>query len=553
MKHLTRIYTYLAILFAVMSAGCTSNNEVMQSVFEAERIAETQPEEALAIMQAVDRSAIRGSRDNARYALIYSEVLYYNRIYVDRDTLTRAMVEYYRDSDNHTERARALYQHSLVMKYSENVPEAMLSLIQAEESFAEIDNERLKGLIHRSKGDIYGNGCLFKNALDEYTTSKEYFDNIGLEEHSIFAQFDMGCVCLQMRDYAAAEQHLIAARDYAIANNNKIFLCEILHELCKSYIQNEEFQKCRETLTLFDTYDCLLYDLHRYYCSKAISAAVEGDKEEAEEMLAAASRCEDSVIEDIEYAHYIVNRCVGSSEIALEWHERSKNRQDNLMLEVLEQPVLNMQVEMLKTKLDSEKRERELIRQRNTITYVGIAILAVLAMVYIWYRIRKKNQDIAQYIETIAELQLVDRNLSTPMVESISALYRDRFNELNDLCDTYYDHSGTARQKNLVIDQLTHTIDAIKSDQRRLIEIEDSVNKYRDNLMHKLHEQLPRLSERDYRVALYSFAGFSNRAIALFIDSNPATVSKIKYSIKQKMRKIESDDSEVIQNALSEK
>lgn len=553
MKHLTRIYTYLAILFAVMSAGCTSNNEVMQSVFEAERIAETQPEEALAIMQAVDRSAIRGSRDNARYALIYSEVLYYNRIYVDRDTLTRAMVEYYRDSDNHTERARALYQHSLVMKYSENVPEAMLSLIQAEESFAEIDNERLKGLIHRSKGDIYGNGCLFKNALDEYTTSKEYFDNIGLEEHSIFAQFDMGCVCLQMRDYAAAEQHLIAARDYAIANNNKIFLCEILHELCKSYIQNEEFQKCRETLTLFDTYDCLLYDHHRYYCSKAISAAVEGDKEEAEEMLAVASRCEDSVIEDIEYAHYIVNRCVGSSEIALEWHERSKNRQDNLMLEVLEQPVLNMQVEMLKTKLDSEKRERELIRQRNTITYVGIAILAVLAMVYIWYRIRKKNQDIAQYIETIAELQLVDRNLSTPMVESISALYRDRFNELNDLCDTYYDHSGTARQKNLVIDQLTHTIDAIKSDQRRLIEIEDSVNKYRDNLMHKLHEQLPRLSERDYRVALYSFAGFSNRAIALFIDSNPATVSKIKYSIKQKMRKIESDDSEVIQNALSEK
>ena len=44
--------------------------------------------------------------------------------------------------------------------------------------------------------------------------------------------------------------------------------------------------------------------------------------------------------------------------------------------------------------------------------------------------------------------------------------------------------------------------------------------------MSKLRAELPNLSEHDYRLALYSFAGFSNRAIALFIDSDPVSVSK---------------------------
>jgi hypothetical protein len=54
-------------------------------------------------------------------------------------------------------------------------------------------------------------------------------------------------------------------------------------------------------------------------------------------------------------------------------------------------------------------------------------------------------------------------------------------------------------------------------------------------------------------VALYSFAGFSNRAIAIFIDSDPVSVSKIKYNIKYKMKGMEGDDVDTVVAALSEK
>ena len=83
--------------------------------------------------------------------------------------------------------------------------------------------------------------------------------------------------------------------------------------------------------------------------------------------------------------------------------------------------------------------------------------------------------------------------------------------------------------------------------------MESAVNRYRNNIMSKLREQMPKLSERDVRIALYSFAGFSNRAIALFIDSDPINVSKMKYNLKQKIKKSELNDAETFIAALSER
>ena len=55
--------------------------------------------------------------------------------------------------------------------------------------------------------------------------------------------------------------------------------------------------------------------------------------------------------------------------------------------------------------------------------------------------------------------------------------------------------------------------------------------------MVKLNDECPSLSERQRRIALYIFAGFSLRAIALFMNSNPVQISKDKYKIKDVIKK----------------
>jgi type II secretory pathway component PulM len=59
----------------------------------------------------------------------------------------------------------------------------------------------------------------------------------------------------------------------------------------------------------------------------------------------------------------------------------------------------------LQQSLEAEHRERELVRQRNTIIYIGIAIIIVVAIYLVWRGIKRKNEDIARYVETIRELQ----------------------------------------------------------------------------------------------------------------------------------------------------
>ena len=260
---------------------------------------------------------------------------------------------------------------------------------------------------------------------------------------------------------------------------------------------------------------------------------------------------------DVEYARYIVYRNCGNDEGALYWQEQSKNAQDKLLLEVLEQPVLNVQVEMLRSNLAAEMRERELMSQRNMTIFVagGIGVLLVVVALVLdaRYRIRRKDSEIASHIETIESLRTDLERVPRDMAASISALYRDRFSELNELCDIYYDHSGSSRHKSMVFNKVSETIETMKGDNSRIEELEATVDNYRDNAMQRLKAAMPRMSERNYRVALYSFAGFSNRAIALFIDSDPVAVSKIKYNIKSKLKGAESADCEQLIALLSDK
>ena len=543
------------VCLAVLLIGCSTDSRVMEQIYEAEALIPEEKERALELIRGVDRSAVRGKGDQARYALVFSEVLYHNYIDSDNDSLSRPMARYYMLSSNHAERARALYQHALIVqrKGVDHLAEAMLQLLEAEKSLARVDNLRLEGLVHRTKGDIYGKSCLFANALESYKRAKECFVALGEEYFAASVTYDMGATYIQLRDLDNAHLALNEALDYGMLNDNREFTAAVLHELLDLSIYQDDYVACRRYLDLFKSEDCQLFGKSHLMSMQAMLLSKQGAKSEALAILEDAKDEEGVEWADLEYAHYIVYRNTGDAAQALAWEERSKNAQDKMMIEVLKQPVLNVQIEMLQQSLEAEHRERELVRQRNTIIYICIAIVVLAAVYLVWRGIRRKNEDIARYVETIRELHESLDSAPREIAQSLGALYRDRFSELNELCDIYYDHSGSSRHKNMVFNKLSETIDSMKSDTRRLKELEAAINEYRDGLMMRLRRLQPKLSERDYRVALYSFAGFSNRAIAIFIDSDPTSVSKIKYNIKYKIKGTETEDAEKLIAALSEK
>ena len=555
-KHFSVTYLWLVACMALMVA--CSSREALRSMERAEQLLEDAPEEALRVMEGVDGDALRTEEDRARYALVYSEACYYSYIDVDVDTLTQSMMRYYLESDDHNQRARAMFQHAVVAYNGGELAEAIVALTEAEESLAKRANRKLEGAVQRLKGNIYSEGCLYLNAYDAYVAAREIYAELGLEEHVQFLDYDIGGTLIQLRRMEEAKVTLERVLDYAIGVEDANLVCAVAHELLDLSIYLDDYDMCREYVELFEREGVLLYGEPHFVCAKAMLVAHDGGLEEALALVDEAEAMEDDLEwADVEYARYIIHRNVGDGEGALYWQEQSVNAQDEMLLQVIEQPVLNVEVEKLRSDLDAELRERELVRERNAMIYVVVAVVVVAVVValglYARYRIRRKDSEIASYIETIESLRTDIERIPRDMASSITALYRDRFSELNELCDIYYDHSGSSRHKSLVFNKVLETIETIKGDSSRIDELGAMVDNYRDNALQRLKSVLPRISERDYRVALYAFAGFSNRAIALFIDSDPVAVSKIKYNIKSKLKGVEAADCEQLIALLSDK
>ena len=537
----------------VFVKGCSPDSAEMKRVERAYAIARNNPEEALNIMRDIDGSLLRRSSERARYALAYSEVCYYSGIDVSDDSLTRVAIEYYDDRREHEARARAFYYHGLVMHSSQRLPEAMLAYMEAESSLAQLDDPYLAGLVHRAKGDIYGEGCLYNNAFLEYEMSKECFERAGLTEHVAYANYDLGRFALAQRNYEDAEHYLHKAFNYAIDAADNVFLQIIMYDLSELYVQRGEYDRCAEVLNMHKEYGYDIHDLSHYYSLMAVIAATKGSRDEAYNYITLAENSEPRHEVLISYAKYSVNRIFGLDSEALKWLEWSNERQDSTILSVLEQPVLNYQIGLLQSTIDSKEREAALKRQRNLAVVVILAVVVLALSAYVYSRIRKKNRDIQYYMETINELQLTRSDSSAPLAEAVDHLYNDRLTDLNRLCETYYDHSDTARHATKVFEQVRQTIESIKSDEGRLAELESLVDSCRGGLMSKLRSQCPKLNERELKVALYSYAGFSSRAICIFIESNPVALSKVKYRIKTKIKECGSEDADLLISAINDR
>lgn len=542
-----------AVVLLCVAAGCDPNKEEMNDIERAESMLRNNPEEALAIMESIDRSTIFENRELAYYALVYSEACYYNRKLISSDSLTSISVDYYDNRKDYDRRARAFFQHGMVLNLSKQYPEAIIALTESLESINKYGNVHLEGVVHRTMGDVYRARYCYKNSYQEYCLAYDCFHILQLKYHAYYTKYNMGQAAAKMRNYDEAEKILIEVRDYSIENNDMDLLCAVLHELCDIYLKQYEYEKCSEVLTLFEEYDCVFWFVSRYYAVRAIVSSELGDNDLAQEYITIAEEQSDRDEAIIEDAWYSIYKSMGDTKSALYWLELINKRLDESLMVAADQPVLNYQIDLLHNNLTKEEHELTITRQRNVAVYVTIAIILSLLLGILRAFAAKKDRDIQQYIETIHDLQITTHNTSDTLSEAVDQLYNDRLNDLNRLCETYYEHSDTSRHASKVFEQVRETIESIKSDDARIEELERLVNKCRGNLMQKLREQCPRLNSKEQRVVLYSYAGFSSRAICVFMETNPVALSKIKYRIKLKIKECEAKDAELLISSISDR
>ena len=527
----------LSVVFIAVSVlvGCSTDEHTLQLIDRAEKVMIEHPDSALNIVRSIDVETIRGEEDMAHYRLVLAEAMYYNdSISV---TYTQPLYNYYFSNDDRYQRARALYLHALAMWHDGEKARSMYSLMEAEKSLVNSRNYRLIGNIYLTKGEFYCNECLFDNSLESYYSALKHFELADLEYHITYTKYRIGEALSNKKEYAEAEIYLRSALETSIECSYSGIASLVISELSLMYALNEKYSECRNVIYMYEELNIPIQCPDAYYYSCAILESNQGNIDNALYYIQLADKCEDVDILEDEYYKFIVYKNLGDIQTALYWLEQNRLQQQQLMLESLELPIINIQVEALEREIELT----EIYKHNVKLSYIIISMVAVMLIAVVcFYIVKKRKQyklEIAQYIEAIRELQMVDRGVNVSMSEEVYNIYKTRFTELNNLCDIYYDHHESDRQKSMVFRQLQDTIESLKSDTARIEEMERIVNLYCNNIMTKLKEECPRLSDRQRRIALYTFAGFSLRAIALFMNSSPVQISKDKYKIKDAIKK----------------
>lgn len=465
-----------------------------------------------------------------------------------------ALIVYYDYGNNHDMRANAYYQHALSQKRDGNYPLAILALNGVINALCNYDDPLLEAETYRTMGEIYYETHLFDNSYKAYSMAAECYERAEMEEKSHMAQYNMGRSAFKLYRYDEAKELLNSTLAYSYQSNNMELRGLALHQLCDIHLYNKDYEALCNTVEMFNMEDSSMGDISHYHCMMAIYYTLKENIACATQHLAHAKECPTQNSNSIKYTEYYINRYTKNETESIKMLEENIRMLEEIILKNSKHPMLNQEIEFLKEHIDSINYRDKIEDNKNRAYLIALSII-ILMLIHILISIRgKMRRDTQQYIDTINELQLTRHNTSKelePLVTAIDHLYNDRLRDINQLCETYYDHSNTPSQTTKVFERVRQTIEAISNDEARLRELEELVDRCRNGLMSKLREECKKLNERELKVALYSYAGFSSRAICIFIDSNPVALSKMKYRIKTKIKEAECESAEILIAALN--
>lgn len=212
--------------------------------------------------------------------------------------------------------------------------------------------------------------------------------------------------------------------------------------------------------------------------------------------------------------------------------------------------ILKHNLSNLQTDFETKKKEEEL-RTLNFRIGLGIAItviviIVVIICVVVSQRFMRRQKEIEEMTLLIAHRS--ERNLE--LEKKVDALYGERLNALNMLCNEYFDKHGSEKMQLSFCNEIEKQILAL-SNKESVAALEKIVNSFLDDIMAKVRTQLPELNEKDLAFLTYLYAGFSPRAICIFTDIKIKNFYNRRSRLKERILSSDAPDKEYFVSKLN--
>jgi len=220
--------------------------------------------------------------------------------------------------------------------------------------------------------------------------------------------------------------------------------------------------------------------------------------------------------------------------------------QDSLVFIALKQSAASVHRDHLQELYRQANANTDLLRQRFWLSIALTVVVAGAIIYYIIYAMRKRRR-IARlrYIQSLRENRRESRRMSqqidiqTEQVQHMQRLICRSLAPIDRIATTYYERKDSKTAQAGIYRDVERLLDSYVQDSKVKEQLEYTVNIGRDNIMKSIRRELPQLSDKEFDLLLYIYAGFSTSTIALFTGDKPNNVYLRKCRLKNKIAKSE--------------
>ena len=531
-----------------------------------------QPDSAYAKLLGISAEELRPESRRARYALLMSLAMDKSYIDVADDSLIQVAVNYYQRRGSAHEKMLALYSLGRVQRNAGNNTGAIISFLQAKELAEDLSDYHYIGLSARNMAELYGECYDEDSELDYYKESYAAFVSNGEEYYASYSKLGEARVLIAKGLTESADSLLRVLEDNA-RKGDPYLLGLVLMDRALNLMRVDETYS-EEVISIYNQADSIiaLRKTTADYGTIAFAYEILNKPDSVASYLVKASEAAKTSLDTTHLYNSLfkIFKRRKDFESANELLMKGLSTHNRLIYKRENQQIANA---------ISAYNKQEAYRQYYVARYrlvlfilslTGIvALLCVLVLVLVNRRyqiqektriIQEKEQKIEEDLATIQDvsdqLQMVRDNQSE-MAKAINDLIRERITIVKQCADAYeavkngpkenprdpyrYLDEDPIKKKTDEMRLFLKALDDFRRDDSLFLLLEESVNKWRGNIMVMLrHEcakeilQRPRFSEGDFRILMLVYAGIPDRAIAFLMDMTCSAVRTRKTRYKDR-------------------
>ena len=180
---------FLLILFISFAVISCSRRETGHQLDKIESCLQDFPDSALTLLQSMDKASIRGPRNQARFALLYSLALDKNYVDITDDSLAHVAVDYYAGTQDRRRSMLAWYSLGRVQVNAGNAAGAIVSYMKAKRDADQLEDYHYLGLINREIGYLYSGQQDAESAISYFEESASCFSRLKEERYEAFSLY----------------------------------------------------------------------------------------------------------------------------------------------------------------------------------------------------------------------------------------------------------------------------------------------------------------------------------------------------------------------------